>query len=66
MPLPQTRFYRSCACCGKPFTAYRYYGETRGFFCSCLCRGRAMKIFNQLLVAGKLPLILEQFERLHR
>jgi hypothetical protein len=40
-PSSPAHSYRECPWCGRSFKAYRSWGQTRGFFCTWICRGKA-------------------------
>ena len=38
-------------------------GRREGFFCTWICRGKAMKAFNQAARTGNLKVMLSDFDR---
>jgi hypothetical protein len=62
-PSSPAHSYRQCPWCGRSFKAYRSWGQTRGFFCTWVCRGKAMKAFNQAARTGTLKVMLSGFDR---
>ena len=63
-PSSPAHSYRQCQWCGRSFKAYRSWGQTRGFFCTWICRGKAMKAFNQAASRdGNLKVMFSGFDR---